>query len=80
MDQILQVTAGGDAGQRLQTMWSMMINIAAERFFLKEQRYCGTKLSGEEDPTVAAGIRNQFKQAKEEDKAALAELQNIVRS
>lgn len=61
MDQILQVTARGDADQKLQTICSMIINIAAERFGLQgvvfDQWYCGTKSSGGEDLTAAAGAQ-----------------------
>ncbi|KAL0202317.1 hypothetical protein M9458_000335, partial [Cirrhinus mrigala] len=87
VDQILQVTARGDADRRLHTMCSIIINIAAERFGVKEQcpfgGTAGPNRLEENNRQLRKELRllrKQFRQASEEDKAALAELRNIVRS
>lgn len=87
MDKILKVIARGDADQRLQTMCSIIISIATERFGLKEKRPSrGTSGPNRWEEKIRQlrqelrVLRRQFKQANEDYKAALAELRNIVRS
>ncbi|KAI2653774.1 hypothetical protein H4Q32_014114 [Labeo rohita] len=87
MDQILQVTPRGDADWRLQTMCLIIITIAAERFGVKEQhQFGGTAGPNRWEEKIRQLrqelrlLRKQFKQASEENRAALAELRNIVRS
>ncbi|RXN08794.1 reverse transcriptase [Labeo rohita] len=84
MDQILQVTPRGDADWRLQTMCLIIITIAAERFGVKEQhQFGGTAGPNRWEEKIRQLrqelrlLRKQFKQASEENRAALAELRNI---
>ncbi|XP_077372334.1 uncharacterized protein LOC144033646 [Festucalex cinctus] len=86
LDQILDATARGGADQKLLSMSAMIISIGAERFGVKEQR--ATRLQGEPNrrEVKISQLRQelrllgrQFKVAREEDKAGLAELRSMVR-
>ncbi|KAK0145691.1 hypothetical protein N1851_015413 [Merluccius polli] len=86
VDQVLEATARGDADQKLRTMCTMIVSIAVERFGTKEQH----TINGAGEPNrrqkkisqLRQELRllgRQYKQAREEDKAGLAELRNILR-
>ncbi|KAK0136651.1 hypothetical protein N1851_027154 [Merluccius polli] len=86
VDQVLEATARGDADQKLRTMCTMIVKIAVERFGTKEQH----TINGAGEPNrrqkkisqLRQELRllgRQYKQAREEDKAGLAELRGISR-
>lgn len=86
LDQVLEVTARGDADQKLRMMSAMIVSIGAERFGIKEQ--WPTRGLGEPNRREVKIsqlwkelrlLGRQFKQAREEEKAGLAELRNILR-
>ncbi|XP_061589349.1 uncharacterized protein LOC133454644 [Cololabis saira] len=86
LDQVIDATARGVADQKLRTMSAMIVSIGAERFGIKEQQ--PTRRLGEPNrrEVKISQLRQelrllgrQFKQAKEEEKAGLAELRNILR-
>ncbi|XP_075304756.1 retrovirus-related Pol polyprotein from type-1 retrotransposable element R2 [Odontesthes bonariensis] len=86
LDQVLDATARGDADQKLLSMSAMIINIGAERFGIKEQQ--PARCSGEPNrrqlkiSQLRQELRllgRQFKVAREEEKAGLAELRSILR-
>ncbi|XP_062387675.1 uncharacterized protein LOC134076569 [Sardina pilchardus] len=86
VDLALSATARGDADQKLRLMCTLIISIAAERFGTKEPR-AGRSEGG---PNRREGkisqlrqelrcLGRQYKQAREEEKAGLAELRSMLR-
>ncbi|KAK0148843.1 hypothetical protein N1851_010754 [Merluccius polli] len=85
-DTILEATAKGDADRRLQTMTTIIISLAAERFGLEEKKAANVPYTMNNRANKIhqlrqelKSLRRRFKEAREEERGPLAELRNILR-
>ncbi|KAI4887727.1 hypothetical protein NFI96_005939 [Prochilodus magdalenae] len=86
VNHVLEATNRGNADQRMRTMCTMIISIAAERFGMKEQPSARAEGGPNRREMKISQLRQelrllrkQYKQAKQEEKSGLEELRNILR-
>lgn len=86
VDKVLEATAKGDVEKRLQTMTTIIVSMAAERFGVEEER--GVKLPYIKNQRAIKihnirkelkTLKKQHKEASEEERAALAGLRQMLR-
>uniref|UniRef100_A0A3B1JAJ2 Reverse transcriptase domain-containing protein n=1 Tax=Astyanax mexicanus TaxID=7994 RepID=A0A3B1JAJ2_ASTMX len=83
---VLDATAKGDADRRLQTMTTIIVRLAVERFGVVEKRIGGAPFTMNQRAAKIHRIRQelkslklQFKEASEEQRPPLVELRTILR-
>ena len=86
VDKILEVTAKGDVDQRLRTMTTLIVNIAAERFGTEAPKHTPTAYAPCHRARKIQSLRKelkllkrQYKSAGEVERAGLADLRAILR-
>lgn len=85
-DSILEAIAKGEADRRLQTMTTIIISLAAERFGLEEKRTAKLPYTMNNRASKIhqlrqelKSLRRQYKEAREEERGPLEELCSIIR-
>lgn len=86
VDMVLEATAKGDVERRLQTMTTIIVSMAAERFGVEQERAAKEPYTKNQRAAKIHHIRKelralkkQHKAADQEERAALAELSAILR-
>ncbi|KAJ8353121.1 hypothetical protein SKAU_G00206880 [Synaphobranchus kaupii] len=84
-DSILEATAKGEADRRLQTMTTIIVSLAAERFGLEEKRTAKLPYTMNNRASKIHQLRQElkslrwrFKEAREEERGPLTELRSIL--
>ncbi|KAK0134731.1 Retrovirus-related Pol polyprotein from type-2 retrotransposable element R2DM [Merluccius polli] len=85
-DKVLEATAKGDVERRLQTMTTIIVSMAAERFGVEEERRPKQPYTKNQRAVKIHNIRKelkalkkQHKEASEEERGPLAELRHMLR-
>ena len=85
-DMVLEVTAKGDVERRLQTMTTIIVSMATERFGVEEERAAKQPYFKNQRAVKIHNIRNELKAlkkrhkaAREEERAPLVELRLMLR-
>ncbi|XP_073731592.1 uncharacterized protein [Misgurnus anguillicaudatus] len=86
LNQVLEATARGNADQKLRAMSTMIISIGAERFGVKKHQLARSVAEPNRREVKISQLRSelrllrrQFKAARDEEKAGLAELRHTLR-
>ncbi|KAJ8348797.1 hypothetical protein SKAU_G00273860 [Synaphobranchus kaupii] len=84
-DSILEATAKGEADRRLQTMTTIIVSLAAERFGLEEKRTAKLPYTMNNRASKIhqlrqelKSLRRRFKEVREEERGPLTELRSIL--